>query len=87
MRQTIWKFETEVTDRFTLKMPSGGQILTLQIQNEKPCIWALVNPENDPEERFFELFGTGHEMESMGINRKYIGTYPLQNGAFIFHLF
>lgn len=90
MKQTIWKFEIPFDDKFAIQMPKGAIILSVQLDQKTkiPCIWALVYPYNDNEERFFELFGTGSEINNdMGINRKYIGTYQYQNGEFIGHIF
>ena len=55
-------------------MPKDAEILTIQTQNETPCIWALVNPEHDI---YYD----------MGINRKYINTFQLGGGSLVFHLF
>lgn len=90
MNQKIYKFEMPFAVEFSLQMPKGAEILTIQ-QDQKtmtPCIWALVYPENELEERFFELFGTGHSIHNdMGIERKYVGTYQYQRGEFIGHIF
>lgn len=88
--KTIWKFETPFEDKFTIEMPTESEILCVQ-QDQKsgiPCIWALVYPMNSKTERHFELFGTGHNIhEDMGIDRKYIGTYQVDGGNFVGHLF
>ena len=90
--KTIWKYELK-TDNQVLQMPKGAQILTVQIQNEIPCLWVLVNPEAEHQPRAIEIFGTGHDIEEYTepevykINRKYIGTYQLRGGAFIAHVF
>ena len=90
MKQAVWKFETPFEDKFSLQMPKGSEILSVQ-QDQKtmiPCIWALVYPENEKEERFFELFGTGHPIHNdMGIERKFVGTYQYQRGEFVGHIF
>lgn len=90
MNQTIWKFETPFESKFSLQLPKGAEILSVQ-QDQKtkiPCIWTLVYPENEKEERTFELFGSGHLIyNDMGINRKYLGTYQYQKGEFVGHLF
>ena len=94
MKQSIWKFSTLVGGNFngiiSIQMPKGSEILCVQ-RDEKtniPCIWALVYPDNESVKRYFELFGTGHEIvNDDGINRKYIGTYQYQNGEFVGHLF
>ena len=90
MNQTIWKFETPFEEKFIIKMPKGTEILCVQQDKKtfKPCVWGLVYPENELEERFFELFGTGHDIHNdMGVDRKYLGTYQYQNGEFIGHIF
>jgi hypothetical protein len=94
MSKIIWKYSTLLDntfkESFSLYMPKGAEILTVQIdqKNKHPTIWAMVNPEAEPEERWFELFGTGHTIhEDMGIERKYIGTYQYQRGEFVGHLF
>lgn len=87
MNKQIWKFEIN-TNQITIEIPKEAEILTMQTQNEKPCIWALVNPENKKELRHFEVYGTGHNIYyDMGIERKYINTFQLHNGDLVFHLF
>ena len=92
--KTIWKFSTldgmEFKDKFTIKMPKGAEILTVQTdqKNNHPTIWALVDTEADTEDRHFEWFGTGHRIHvDMGIERKYVGTYQYQRGEFVGHIF
>jgi len=86
--RTIYEFPLEVIDAQAVQMPSGAQILTVQKQNGTPCIWAMVDTENQKEERFFEIFGTGHPMhEDMGVGREYVGTFQMHSGSLVFHLF
>jgi hypothetical protein len=92
--RTIWKFSTltegDFRERFTLQMPIGAEILTIQTdqKNNHPTIWALVDPESEVEDRHFELYGTGHSIEDdAGVERKYIGTYQYQKGEFVGHIF
>ena len=88
--KTIWKFELTpvINGTHSIKMPKEAEILSIQTQNEKPQIWAIVNDEAEKEERFFEIFGTGHKIPcDMGIDRKFIGTFKMHNGTLIFHLF
>lgn len=88
--RTIWKFETPFLDKFKIDMPKESEILCVQQDQKtfKPCIWAMVNTDNEKEERHFELFGTGNNMHNdMGVYRKYLGTYQYQKGEFVGHLF
>lgn len=94
MKKQIWKFNTVPNGRFegevSIRMPKGAEILTTQTdkKDNTPCIWALVDPYAEIEERLFEMYGTGHDIHyDMGVERKYIGTYQYQKGEFIGHIF
>lgn len=81
MDKTIWKFPLKVADKQNIIMPIGAEILTVQVQNEEPCLWALVDPEAGMESRHIEIFGTGHTIEYFpGVSRKYISTFQLKGG-------
>lgn len=86
MKKQVWKFL--IKGSHSIKLPIGSEILTVQNQNEDAFIWVLVDPNKETEERFFEVYGTGHSINyDMGVERKYIGTFQIGNGALVFHLF
>ena len=89
MKERIYKYQLETTTQQVINLPVNAEILTVQNQNELPCLWALVDSEQkETEERYIEIFGTGHDVGyDMGIERKYIATYQLMNGNFIGHVF
>lgn len=69
-------------------MPVGAQILCVQVQDETPCLWALVDTEAKKSERYIETFGTGHPVnEGTGVSRFYVGSYQLEGGKLVFHVF
>lgn len=84
--KTIWKYELETLDIFGLEMPRGAEVLTVQMQHEKPCLWALVDASEDKENRIFTIHGTGHHVSSAE-NKFYVGTYQLMGEDLVFHLF
>ena len=87
MNKVIWKFPIETKGRQEILMPKGAEILCIQIQQDKPTIWALVE-FLPPEKRIFEVFGTGHNIKSGGdIKRDYVGTYQVGDGHLVFHVF
>lgn len=86
MKNQIWKYPFEVQGRFILTMPKGAEILSVQTQNETPCIWALVDILAEQVERDFTIIGTGHPVEVLP-KMKFIGTFQLDSGAFAGHLF
>lgn len=80
---TIWKYELEITDRQTIQMPEGSQILSVANQNGKLCLWAIVSPANSDRDRVIEIIGTGNPMRIS--NRKFIGTVVID--PFVRHVF
>lgn len=88
MTQYIWKFILPIEDRSVIEMPTNSQILTVQMQGNDICIWALVYPNHAKVEHTFEMFGTGHPVyNDMGIERKYIGTVQMFGGDLVYHIF
>lgn len=92
MNNIVYKYPLEVTDKQQINLPKGAEILTIQTQAGAPQMWVHVNSENADqahELRSFETYGTGHPMKylQMDKERRYIGTYQIENGQFIFHVF
>jgi len=86
--KTIWKYEIKAEDIQEIEMPVGSQILCVQTQREKPCIWILTDTETkDAETRKFFTIGTGHDFYQEQDNCKYIGSFQLHDGLLVFHLF
>lgn len=84
--KTIWKFRFKIVSPLRISMPKGAEVLTVQNQDGAGCLWAVVNPENELESRYFEIFGTGQAMyEDMAVERKYIATF--QQPPYVWHVF
>jgi hypothetical protein len=84
--KTIWKFNVTMEDTFEVKMPKGAQVLTVQEQYDEPQMWVVVDTEAPKEKRRFRLVGTGHPIDEK-LNLSYIGTFQLDHGEFMGHLF
>lgn len=90
MERIIWKYGVPMTDHFALSMPSGAQVLTVQILDGVPQLWALVDPSRPPQQRQFALYGTGwelpHTAQEIGV---YVGTFQVSEGKLklVWHLF
>lgn len=93
MKKSIFKYPLETTGLQSIALPIGSEILTIQTQNEVPCIWALVPVTNESqfdaerEQVNFVIFGTGHTIQNDITKEDYIGTYQLTGGALVFHVF
>lgn len=40
----VYKYELEITDEQTIRLPLNAELLTVQMQGDKCCLWALVDP-------------------------------------------
>ncbi len=85
--QSIWKQVLEATNEQTVQLPKGAKILCVQAQRETPCIWFRTRDtkSKETESRTFAIYGTDHEHHA--ITGEYIGTFQLQGGALVFHVF
>lgn len=79
----IFKYQVPIQSDFRLELPKGAKIISFQLQNETPMIWAIVNEHLELETRYFEIVGTGFDFISTC--REYIGTIQLD--SFVWHLF
>jgi len=84
--KTIHKFPITITDRFTLNLPKGAQILSLQPQHDQACLWTLVDPDQPKEARLFRLFETGDEVEEAD-RLSFVATFQIHGGSLVFHVF
>jgi hypothetical protein len=82
MMKTIWKYPLAVESQVILTMPIDARILTVQMQNGVPTLWAEVDPDSKSKEsRYVEVIGTGFDFEP----GTYIGT--VQDGLFVWHFY
>jgi len=81
----IFKYLIPCGDEVAVSMPAGAEVLTVQTQSNQPCIWAVVKPENPPVDKWFCIRGTGHSFK--GNEGKFLGTFQLDRGELVFHVF
>jgi len=85
---TIFKYPVPIEDHFALELPKDAKILTVQIQRDTPQLWAMVDSETEKETRHFRLSGTGHPLGDDYLRIiNYVGTFQIESGALVFHLF
>lgn len=89
MSETIYKTPLACALQQDIPMPHNAEVLSLQTQNGVPCIWwrtpfPMGPVESAPGRRFY-THGTGHMLhEDVG---RFIGTYQLDGGRLVFHVF
>ena len=90
MTLEIWKFPLTISHSQEVEMPKHAKILTIQMNQEAPCIWAAVDTAAEREKRVFITYGTGHEVREITLF-PYIGTYQFQDEGLpfplVFHVF
>lgn len=88
--KTIYKYELEIKDEQSIELPIEHKILTVQTQNGKIVLWAVVDTfYEENTKRNFKIFGTGNRADELelflGGDMEYISTVQL-NG-FVWHIF
>lgn len=81
---TIWKYPIPTRGTFALRMPQGAKILSLQVQNGIPCLWAMVDESARVKQRVFRTRGTGFPCDDL-MELPFVGTY--QQDSLVWHVF
>lgn len=94
--EKIFKYELEITDEQTIDMPSLSRILSVQEQNGKLCLWAVVEEKNAIKPRKIIICGTGNPLPDglrefsydapSGYTTEFIGTVQMSYGL-VWHVF
>jgi hypothetical protein len=92
-QKVIWKWRVSAKEIFGLDLPHGAQILSVQMLDGAPHLWAIVSPDAALETRTFRLLPTGllFDVDAMSPSKQtHVGTFQLVNdggNVFVFHLF
>jgi hypothetical protein len=68
-----------------IEMPEGAQILSVQVQQNIPVLWAMVDPEAPKRDYYFDILPTGVVTNHKKLD--YIGTIQTHGGSIILHVF
>ncbi len=82
----IYKWPLQVVYTQILEMPANAKILTVQMQHDTPCLWALFDETTSGlENRHIAIYGTGNPMPNEP--GTYIATFQIAKGSLVFHVF
>ncbi len=86
-KRTIWKFTLQLKEEQTIRIPSIHEILSVQVQGDTICLWAIVYPDEKPVDKRITICGTGHDcpFPTRAAAWCYIGT--VQTGHYVWHVF
>ena len=88
--KSIFKYPLEPDGINELSLPIGAKMLKVDIQYDIPRLWALVDSDLDvpKEQRLIRIIGTGHMIDDLEVHDlKYIDTFQLMGGRWVFHAF
>ena len=81
--RTIYKYEFQIDNNFTLILPDDHEILKVGTQSGVPCMWIMIDDLDKIHKTSFSIYGNGHKIEDP--IKKYIGT--IFRGPLVWHIF
>lgn len=85
--KTVWKFP--LAPICSIEMPMGSKLLSVHVQQDIMCLWALVDPSiQETEDREFIIYGTGHPIEDISDKElEFVGTVQFPDVELVLHVF
>lgn len=83
--EKIFKYPVFLQDEFSVNLPEGAQILSVQMQGGKPFFWALIDTDAPLKKYTFIVVGTGNPVKPG--DKQFVGTFQMYGGELVFHLF
>lgn len=82
----IYKYILDITDEQEVMLPRVSSILCIQMQRNRPCMWAIVDEMSDEYASItIKMYGTG---QPIGDNRgRYLSTFQTDGGSLVWHTF
>jgi hypothetical protein len=81
--RTIYKYPLYAYTQ-TLRMPAGAKPLFISVQRGAPYMWVEVETEHADETYHITTYATGERIDS---SDRYIGSYTLDNGEEVCHVY
>ena len=83
MSQIIYKYNLSIKEERSI--PKDSKILKVDLQHGNLCLWALTSTDTR-EQCKIEIYYTGSTLKE-GLEHEHLGTFLLQNGDFVVHVF
>lgn len=80
--KTIWAFPLSIVDQQQIVLPTDYTILSVQMQDGQPRLWALVDPLASTTSIVIDCPKAGHPIASVGT---FIGA--IQYNSLVYHFF
>ncbi len=88
MNMRIFKYPLEIVESQAILVPKGSKYISLLSQNDRPCVYAAVDPLCEEfEDWFFEMRGTGHVIDEETLrSAQFLGTITTHDSRFVWHI-
>lgn len=87
----IWRYPLQIkTGQQEIVMPEGAELLTVQIQDRVPVLWALIDSFGAKTTRIFEVHQTGDALLGITNNKRdyrYISSFQCEKTKAAHHIF
>ncbi len=86
MKYKIYKYALNKDVEQTISLPKEAEILKVEMQNNKLCLWASfpIENENSSIKRAFQVVGTGWDFDKL-LGMIYLDT--VFDRGFVWHIF
>ena len=85
--RSIYKYE--ITEQCMPLSAPITKFLSVQVQNDKICVWAEIDTENKDRHFMMTIIGTGWELDKINNFDKttYLGTVQYLGGDYVWHIY
>ena len=84
MKPRIWKYPLTIIHGQTIQIPATAKVLHVGLDpNDKPCLWALLDPRETKVDRLVVVLGTGFDLNPL--TPHHAGSF--RDGRFMWHVF
>jgi hypothetical protein len=81
---TIFKYPFNLKSTQTIELPDGAQIIHVGLDPaDRPCMWAMVNPDHPKTNVEIYIIGTGHNVPILATH--HMGSFKM--GQYMWHVF
>jgi len=89
MTDVVWKYDVPSKNEFTLDLPTGYEVLSVQSQRGKLQMWVRHDTDRAKEPVKFCLVGTGMQLPAVDDDQwlRHAATIQGMDGHIVLHLF
>lgn len=87
MHDRIFKYDLNLVSKQHMSIPKGGNILCVQVEREKLCLFAVVDTKEKNEVRTLEVIGTGQAFRPLNPDERRDHLDTVIHSGMVWHIF